>query len=1331
MAPRVAEHSEDLGGAESADSAGLIGIGGGIVGDGTGTEGQRTIRTDRTCGSWKAGKCREPGGNPEGEDRRDRRTTNEEGEDVERGRMMTEATRDGRSIGSGETRKVNRDNRKRRKSRRRSKVDTEAYGGARGRSVPERPKSRKSREGRRRECAWPHGRKLAEKSFVRAPKKVRSGEGRRNESSGLSWDRNQEPEAGAMSDGMSESSAEAETPRSEEGKWKVHISQPRTVEALHDQTIRRKSRMGEEKKVKMGSLPHRRVRTWVREHASRNRTERKSENCHIVEFGLGSQTAQAGTGRKERMWKETKDRFDRGRRELGRRTGSEVENSEREWNEKSRSLMDQYSISEARRVQLSRRSLAAGNGLETRRLVEGKMNAKSSKVGSEVGSGKIREGMSESVEVDWVRRLLGMPGISGKWARADGMEEAAKGMVNRNNEKGRNLQEVHGEDPMGRTTRRKSSTCSETTNSDSASRRFGSEESEVGRCVRNRKSSAESVVGLWNPEVGSRIRNDKREDRRKTAQEVLVQSESANNSSEEKSEIIGKARKFEMPIPPLRVDVPSSSTRFQLLQGFQMSGKPEYSGLLARIEPEGPTGERREAQRARDSTAGEERRGCRSATGMVVNSSMQGSEGAEVSDEVLEEPKHLTNQGRKAPARTEANARMFGRVPMARAAEAEHDWGGITDRRGSGRKDEPEGAEQFPAKGCRPEQKCTEPEVRPRRPKVMKQKPKSRMSLSEARPRSGMAGQDPGTRWQKFSDRIPTEDIGRPDLSSEHENGKETANGGEQPRTTPDASAEASIGRSEVTNGRLESEPRKGDERWTEVRGTKVEGGGDEPQTKMPKRQFRDAEGRSRGYPKCRDEICRERESSGAESETMMQPNSAGRTRGVQKQIWSGSKSSERKETRKEQREEVATGSTRAEQKLKSSAEGVTKAQMIRTRVGGWNVHEEQYTRRWTEQSFEGVVEPWEVSAGGNGQSSEDPNKSREVEQLGRGERNGQTELRSDAADLYGNATYELQQHTRGVRNQSRAKTESSERNLPRGRGEWQRKTAELLTENRSTREMSGTGRTETEVPRGTSRRAAKRIEGEHRKLPEVQTEDWRGRPSEIPDSNGASETQGRKIWPGPGEDVWDFGKDVRDPERPESFSGASLGNRKSQNTIRTSVRNTKSKPSTNGKDRGRAEATGSTGRFGSKPKGEGEEGVEVEDEPNGNRANPMVRNELQKSEGRGEEPRGSGDKMPEVSETTEMEERKCRGIRDPKSVPENSLRLREEWKGGKEVVNDPDRSRSRGRAEDRRRPEISRVDGEVARANGSTEGQKPEVVRTEVGGRTEGEPEVIGTESK
>ncbi|KAJ7605741.1 hypothetical protein DFH06DRAFT_1150354 [Mycena polygramma] len=296
-----------------------------------------------------------------------------------------------------------------------------------------------------------------------------------------------------------------------------------------------------------------------------------------------------------------------------------------------------------------------------------------------------------------------------------------------------------------------------------------------------------------------------------TAQELLVQSESANNSSEEKSEIIGKARKFEMPIPPLR------SQRDRRVKGEKL-GEPE--------------------------TRQQERSGCWSATGLVVDSSMRGSKGAEASDEVPEEPKHLTNQSWEATGKTEANARMFGRVPMARAAEAEHDRkespnGEMEEAekamkpktpRSAQRnkksmedlgKEEPEGAEQFPAKGCCPELKCTEPEVRPRGPKVMKQKPKSRMSLSEARPRSGMAGKDPGT--SDAQPKTATVFGRRPDLSSEHENGKETANGGEQPRTTPDASAEASIGRSEVTNGRLESEPRKGDEQRTEVQGTKVE----------------------------------------------------------------------------------------------------------------------------------------------------------------------------------------------------------------------------------------------------------------------------------------------------------------------------------------------------------------------------------------------------------------------------------------------------------------------------------------------------------------------------
>ncbi|KAJ7601818.1 hypothetical protein DFH06DRAFT_1400819 [Mycena polygramma] len=52
MTPRVAEHSEDLGAAESADSAGLIGIGGGIVGDG---ESGCTDITDLHM-SWRTSK---------------------------------------------------------------------------------------------------------------------------------------------------------------------------------------------------------------------------------------------------------------------------------------------------------------------------------------------------------------------------------------------------------------------------------------------------------------------------------------------------------------------------------------------------------------------------------------------------------------------------------------------------------------------------------------------------------------------------------------------------------------------------------------------------------------------------------------------------------------------------------------------------------------------------------------------------------------------------------------------------------------------------------------------------------------------------------------------------------------------------------------------------------------------------------------------------------------------------------------------------------------------------------------------------------------------------
>ncbi|KAJ7637926.1 hypothetical protein DFH06DRAFT_1138575 [Mycena polygramma] len=585
MTPRVAEHSEDLGAAESAESAGLIGIGGGIVGDGTGTEGQRTIRTDRTCGSWKAGKCREPGGNPEDKDRRDRRTTIEEEEDVERGRMWTEATGGGRSIGSGETRKVNRDNRKRRKSRRRSKVDTEAHGGARGRSVPERPKSRKSREGRRWECR---------------PRK------------------------------MSEPSAEAEAPRSERGRpkgMKIDLNKwcrnrrPRLKDPEGGKGSGKETGEDGKTPTSSGSDSGPRPR--------KPKPERELENCHIVEFGLGSETVQAGTGRKEGRWKETEalsqsstkisePRLLTKNRAKPDSAGSEVENSDREWNEKSRLLVDQCSISEARRFGVgvaatSEQWPGCPQTPQTHRM-------------------KCKQGADRPKDLDreqWTRN-----------SETGGRENECKVIQSRLGSRlGRDPGRAKGSGPK--------------------SRKSG-DASGIGDPVR--RVASEYGIRRW--EVGSGTTTE--EDRRKTAQEVLVQSESANNSSEEKSEIIGRARKFEMPIPPLRVDVPSSSARFQLLRG--------YRGLTRSFRPKSQRDRQVKGEKLGEpETRQQERSGCRSATGMVVNSSMQGSEGAEASDEVPEEPKHLTNQSREATAKTEANARMFGRVPMARAAEAEHD----------------------------------------------------------------------------------------------------------------------------------------------------------------------------------------------------------------------------------------------------------------------------------------------------------------------------------------------------------------------------------------------------------------------------------------------------------------------------------------------------------------------------------------------------------------------------------------------------------------------------------------------------------------------------------
>ncbi|KAJ7616288.1 hypothetical protein DFH06DRAFT_1145559 [Mycena polygramma] len=1424
MTPRVAEHSEDLGAAESADSAGLIGIGGGNAGDGTGTEGQRTIRTDRTCESWKAGKCREPGGNPEGEgvsederdtevksekDRRDRRSTIEEEEDVEKRRMMTEATGGGRSIGSGETRKVNRDNWKRRKSRRRSKVDAEAHGGAKGRNVPERPKGRSSREGRKWEKMY--GVVKGDEMKIRAraetgtksrkQERCRMGyrEGIRGAEGepGVPKRKTEDREAGDIGRegwrfdlkqvkvveediGIVGRGRDTEIGKGS-GKWKVHISQPRKVEALHNRTIRRKSTMGEGKDGKMGSLPLRRVRTRFRDRASRNwKGGWKTATSSSSDSGLRPCKPEPD-GRKEDPSEVPKTLWCITDRGSIKAEDSEVRSRSccnfgavAEMSAKTTDTPDEVQQAATRPKDLGRE-----HGLETRRLVEGKMNANSSKVGSEVGSGEIRE------EVRLENGRIRDERVSGGSGRADRMEEAARGMGNRNNEKGRSLREVHGEDPIGRTTRRKSSTCSETTNSDSSEPRFGSEASEVGRCVRNRKSSAESVVGVWNPE------------------EVLVQSESATNSSEEKSEIIGKARKFEMPIPPLRVDVPSSSTRFQLLRG--------YWGLTRSFRPKSQSDRRVKGEKLGEpETRQQERSGCRSATGWW---SIQACEGPK-EPRLPTRPKQMREclEGFRWPELPKRN--MTGRNRQTeRVRKAMMDDG---EYRRSGR-----GGKGNEAKTPRSTQRNKKSMEGLGKEKVNRKEQSNFQLRAAARSRNALnrrvvrEAEGHGTETEESNEpfrgsaeerdgrtgsrnkvtevyeaqpKTATVFGRRPGPRSERENGKETANGGEQPRTIPDASAEASIGRSEVTNGRLESEPRKGNEQGTKVQGTK-------------------------------------------------------------NQVWNGSESSDRKETREGQREEVATGSTGAEQTLKSSAEGVTKAQMIWTRVGGWNVHEERETRRWTEQSSEGVVEPWEVSAGGSDRSSEDPNKSQEVEQLGRAGRNGQTELRNDAADLYGNATYELQQHTRGVRNQSRARTESSERNVPRGRGEWQRKTAELLTESRrcreverfgnkdrrvgqssgamqqgrsdhipteifgdiricggpkaitqpancsSTREMSRTERTETECSEGNF---AKSCEGNRRRAPKVAGGANRGlegstkRDSRL---SGASETQGRKvteiresrrkIWPGPGEDVWDFGKDVRDPERPESFSGASLGNRKSQNTIRTSVRG-----ELTGRYRVKAErqrkgsGTSRSDRIDRKVRveaeREGEEGVEVEDEPNGTRRTRLsgTHSRSRKVEGKDQEvseirrpksrkrprwKRGSAEASetrsryrrtsPDEGPSTTREDNTTSNTRtgrqlmpkgdktesvgrvghspEIKGVRLSSLRLREEWKGGKEVVNDPDRSRSRGRAEDRRRPEISRVDGEVARADRSTEGQRPEVVWTEVGGRTGGEPEAIGTESK
>ncbi|KAJ7635951.1 hypothetical protein DFH06DRAFT_1139031 [Mycena polygramma] len=592
------------------------------------------------------------------------------------------------------------------------------------------------------------------------------------------------------------------------------------------------------------------------------------------------------------------------------------------------------------------------------------------------------------------------------------------------------------------------------------------------------------------------------------------------------------------------------------------------------------------------------------------------------------------------------------------------------------------------------------------------------------------------------------------------------------------------------------------------------------------------------------------------------QPNSAGRTRGVQKQIRNGSESSERKETRKEQREEVATGSTRESvggmftknekpgggpskaPKVWSLGrcrpEGVTEVRRIRTKVESWNSSEER--NRMVKQSSEVMQQicsnhiPTEIFG--------------DIRICGGFKAVTQPTSSSNTPEVFGTKTEPRPRVPRGMCREGEGSGNGKQRRC--------RPKARAITQPAnysSTREMSGAEGTETECSErvfaksceGNRRRALKIAGGANRGLEGSTERDSRlkrslGDARPKGDRNPEEPEEGREIWPGPGEDVWDFGKDVRDPERPESFSGASLGNRKSQNTIRTSVRvrasgddnvgttperleaepewnfrtdnpakasltggyrvkaerqrkgsgtsrsdriNRKVRVEAQGRRRGRSGSGGQAKRnrvspmvrngtegtrwFGTEPR-----------EPDGserNRGNPMVRNGTEGTRwfGTNSRSRKVEGKNREISEIrrpksrkrprwkrgsakaseTRSRYRKAGDVRRQRRRPEqrtgrqlmpkgdktesvgrvghspeikgvrlSSLRLREEWKGGKEVVNDPDRSRSRGRAEDRRRPEISRVDGEVARADRSTEGQRPEVVRTEVGGRIGGEPE-------
>ncbi|KAJ7648801.1 hypothetical protein DFH06DRAFT_1135603 [Mycena polygramma] len=938
------------------------------------------IRKAKVCRKMK----RDTEVKPE-KDRRDRRSTIEEEEDVEKGRMMTEATGGGRSIGSGETRKVNRDDRKRRKTEGRSKVDTEAHGGAKGRSVPERLKSRSSREGRKQE--------------------ERGEEGKSASSSG-----------------------------SDSGP------RPRKL-----------------------------------------KPERELENCHIVEFGLGSVTVQAGTGRKEGMWKETKECITN--RDLIEAEENSAEGQDRrwrtrigEWNEKSRSLMDQCSISEARRFG----------------------------VGVVATSDKVRTSCS-SAERSWPRAMDSKLRGSGPKSRKSG-------------------------DASG-----------------------------IGDPVR--RVSSEYGIRRW--EVGSGTTTE--EDWRKTAQEVLVQSESANNSSEEKSEFIGKARKFEMPIPPLRVDVPSS----------RVNGKPEYSGLLAQIEPEGPTGERREARRARDLTAGEKRLPeCNGTGGQFKHATVQRSRGFRKSRSIsrtkagrrLERPKRMREclEEFRWPERPKRNMtgrnRRTERVRKAMMDDGEY------RRSGRGRK----GNEAKTPRSAQWNKKSMEDLGKE---KVNRKEQSNFQLRAAARSRNALNRSDAQPKTATVFGR-------RPEPSSERENGKETANGGVQPRTIPDAWAEASIGRSELTNGRLESKPRKGDEQRTEVQGTKRD-----PERKVKVNECQ--RGMDVGERKLLGGMNRE---VGRDSEAKQQGTSDQIPTEIR--IRSGSESSEGKETRKEQREEVAMESTRESAggmftknekpgggpskapKVwwslgRCRPEGMTEVRRIRTKVGSNHIPTEIFGDIRICGGFKAVTQPTSCSNTPEmfGTKAEPrPRVPRGICREGKGSGRGADRKpevsRTKLRRLDGTVGDVDQRDDRSPEDADKMSGGGTVRKQgPNGRTELRSDAAGT----HNTREMSGAEGTETEC---SERVFAKSCEGNRRRAPEIVGGANRGlegsteRDSRL---NGASEMQGRKvteirrsrrkIWPGPGEDVWDFGKDVRAPERPESFSGASLGNRKSQNTIRTGVR--------------------------------------------------------------------------------------------------------------------------------------------------------------------------------